>query len=245
MMPGKKNFDKKFKNIRIDKSEVRRMQRRPLTEKHYEKLKEFALSDLPLEACVCLSYDPGEILIQEDMPIKYLYLVLSGRAKVCSTTPNGKHLVLCYYVSKGILGDVELMADANTATATVIAITEFECIAVPYQRNAAALRNHVEFLNIIGKELAFKLITSSHSLISASLCTGEERLCSYILHASHNGIFRDTLTDTAYSLGMSYRHMLRLLNQLCCEKVLEKSACGYHILNRDVLIRRAGNEGGL
>lgn len=222
------------------KNEDHEMQRKPLTGKYNEKLKECGLSDSSLDSCVCLKYDPGETLIQEDMPIKYLYLVLSGRAKVCSTTPNGKHLVMCYYVSEGILGDVELMAGTYTATATVIAITEFECIAIPYQRNAAKLKGNAEFLNTIGRELASKLITSSQNFISASLLTGEERLCSYILNASHNGIFRDTLTDTAYSLGMSYRHMLRLLNQLCREKVLEKDACGYRIPDRDALVLRAG-----
>ena len=75
--------------------------------------------------------------------------------------------------------------------------------------------------------------------MSASLYSGEERLCAYILQTSHNGIFSDILTDTACSVGMSYRHMFRLLNHLCEDGVLEKRENGYRILDRESLAEKA------
>ena len=110
---------------------------------------------------------------------------------------------------------------------------------IPFQRNALYLKSNVRFLNRLGSELALKLIRSSQNFVSASLYSGEERLCAYILQTSHNGIFSDILTDTACSVGMSYRHMFRLLNRLCEDGVLEKWENGYRILDRESLAEKA------
>lgn len=215
------------------------MKKRTLEKQHFAKLSEYGLLGMATDACMCLRFKPGETILQEGLPISWLGIILSGKVKVCSTAPNGKHLILCYYVSAGIIGDIELMAGTSTATATVIAITDFECIAIPYKNYGTALKMNVEFLNQLGRQLSLKLLESSNSFVSTALYSGEERLCSYILQTSSNGLFSDVLTDVSYSIGMSYRHMFRLLNQLCEDRVLEKQADGYRIVNRDTLARRA------
>lgn len=215
------------------------MQRKPLSDQHCVKLAEYGLQAIPLDSCVCLKFHAGETILQEGMPITYLFVVLSGSAKVCSTARNGKNLVLCYYICEGLMGDLELMTDTYIATTSIVAVTDFECIAIPFQRNALYLKSNVRFLNRLGSELALKLIRSSQNFVSASLYSGEERLCAYILQTSHNGIFSDILTDTACSVGMSYRHMFRLLNRLCEDGVLEKRENGYRILDRESLAEKA------
>lgn len=215
------------------------MQRKTVTRDHLLKLAEYGLTNFSSGSCMCLSYRAGETIIQEGLTITFFSIVLTGRAKVCVTAQNGKNLVLCYYVSDGILGDIELMTDVYTATATIIAITDFECLAIPYHRNAATLKHNIKFMNRLGNELALKLLQSSNSFAAAALCTGEERLCSYILQTSHNDIFSDILTDVACSVGMSYRHMFRILNQLCEDGLLKKETYGYRILDRQKLNLKA------
>ncbi len=61
----------------------------------------------------------------------------------------------------------------------------------------------------------------------------------YILQNSHRSLFRDTLTDVSCSVGMSYRHMFRLLGQLCEEGILEKRESGYCIMKKEELARRS------
>lgn len=90
-------------------------------------------------------------------------------------------------------------------------------------------------------ELSVKLLRSSKDYVFTALYSGEARLCSYILHTSHNNIFNDILTDVSSSIGMSYRHMFRLLNQLCIDGLLDKRDNGYLIVNRDELIHRAAD----
>ena len=215
------------------------MQKDPLRKEHLNKLAEYGIGNMAMDACVCLKYEAGETVLQEGMPIPYLLIVAAGKAKVCSVAKNGRDLVLCYYVSEGILGDIELMMGTCVSTTGVIAVTDFECIGLPFQKYAADLKNDLAFLNRLGQELSAKLLRSSKNYVSAALYSGEERLCAYILQTSHHGVFRDALTDVSRSTGMSYRHLFRLLNRLCVDGLLEKRNDGYLIVNRGELVRRA------
>lgn len=214
------------------------MKTKPLTEAHWEKLAGLGLGDTPLEGCRCLWYEAGETILREGMAIGELSVVMTGRAKVCAAAPNGKNLVLCYYVFEGIIGDIELMTGAQTAASTIVAVTDFECVAIPYRPNGAALKGNIKFMNHLGGALAKKLLLSSENYVAAALHTCEERLCAYLLETSHDGLFSDVLTDTACSVGMSYRHMFRLLDRLCAQGLLEKRACGYRILDREGLLQK-------
>ncbi|MFR3758601.1 MAG: cyclic nucleotide-binding domain-containing protein, partial [Hungatella sp.] len=176
-----------------------------MRKEHAARLAEYGLQNIPLNACCCLRFSAGEEVLHEGQPISWLSIVVDGNAKVCRTAPNGKSLILCYNISRGLIGEVELMARQFNATCSVKAVTDFECIAVSYQNCLAELKTNLVFLNKLGTELAEKLTTSSDNFTSTALCTGEQRLCAYILQNSHRGLFRDTLTDVSCSVGMSYR----------------------------------------
>lgn len=200
---------------------------------------EYGIENMPLGSCVCLNYQAGETVLRQDMPLTHLLIVVSGKVKVCLLAKNGKDLILCYYVSAGVMGDMEMMTGAPVAAATVIAVSDFECIGLSIEKNAASLKRNLVFLNRLGQGLSAKLMESSKNFVSTALFSGEERLCAYILEASHNDVFSDTLTDVSRSIGMSYRHMFRLLNQLCVEGLLDKKPYGYRILDHEELVRRA------
>ena len=102
------------------------MKQLPMSDKHREKLLEYGLGDMYPESCCTVSYKAGEILLREGMPLTWLGIIVCGKAKICSTAPNGRNLVLCYYISEGIIGDLELMTGLKTATTTIAAITDFE-----------------------------------------------------------------------------------------------------------------------
>lgn len=97
------------------------------------------------------------------------------------------------------------------------------------------LKTNIKFLTIIGQELSKKMLTVADNFVSSALLNGEQRLCSYILQNSPDNYFYDNLTNVSYSISMSYRHMFRLLKQLCKEKILKKEKRGYTILNKTQL----------
>lgn len=218
------------------------MRRSTLTVEQAKALVRYDLGAVDAADAEFVTFEPGEVLLREGMPMESLLLVTRGTAKVCVAADSGRDLALCRYVSEGILGDVELMTDSLTATTTVIAMTPFDCVALPYRKYARILRQDVAFLNRVGRELALKLTRSSQSYALSALHAGEERLCGYILQTASRSVFRETLTEVSAALGLSYRHLLRLLKKLCQEGTLEKAEGGYRIRDANALRVKARQE---
>ncbi len=215
------------------------MKRHSLTQQHLQKLKQYGLSYIPEQVCQYVVFSPGELLVREGEPISHFYIVISGRAKVCCNAPDGNSLILCWYVSDGVIGEVGLMAGRCAATTTVAAISEFSCIAIEHGFCMEEVKRNLIFSNALGKEMAKKLIVRTNDFSAQAFYTGEQRVCSYILEAAYRNVFNDVLTDVAGSVGISYRHLLRILKQLCTDGVLERREIGYCILDMDALKQRA------
>ncbi len=210
-----------------------------ITEQRIKRLiTHFHLSDMDLDDSVVLRFMPGELILQEGREMEYFLLVVSGKAKVCSASANGKDFLLCYYISEGIIGDVELMTGSHIANATICAVTEFICIGLPYRKYEEKLKQNLLFVNDIGRELASKLIRSSKKSVITALHSCEERLCAYILFTEQEGLFLDTLADTAKSIGASYRQTFRIINTLCRDGVIRKEDRVYRIVDRGELLSR-------
>ena len=209
-----------------------------LTSKYISTLEKYGLNE-DITGLKYTYFKPGETMLKEEMPILNLYIVIKGKAKVCASSANGKDLTLSYYVSEGIIGDIELMTNSRVASSSVIAITNFECIAIPYDENLKVLKNNLAFLNHLSQGLAIKLLRSSKDYVSSSLHSAEERLCSYIFENSDDGRFDEKLIDVSNLTGMSYRHLSRLLKKLCNENILVRKNGYYSVVNFEKLYNKS------
>lgn len=151
------------------------------------------------------------------MPV-YVYIILRGKMKMLLTMRNGRTLLIGYYASDVILGEIELVLDSDTAASSVQAITEVACIRISRERRREDMKNSIPFMNAVGAELA--LFCSNRSSVATLLQSMETRLCTYIANTNNNGY--EILTDIAEVLGTSYRHLLRTLENLCRYGVLKK-----------------------
>lgn len=215
------------------------MEKSNLTKKHFEILNYYSLNEAQLEDCSVLTYDKGEPVFLTGNVNDRLIIVSSGRAKVLGAANNGKNLVISYYASSGLMGDMEMMSDSKRASATVIALSNFECICIPYRNNIDKLRTNNQFMNKLAQSLANKLVNSSNDFVATTLHTGEQRLCSYIAAKETNGFFKDNLSNVSETIGLSYRHLFRLLNRLCLEGILKKQSGGYSINKYEELMLRS------
>ncbi|EOH93662.1 Crp/Fnr family transcriptional regulator [Enterococcus pallens] len=214
------------------------MENYQLTEVHRKLLEKYGLSDMDTR-CFIHWYKAGETIHNEGEPYQHLIMLVSGKAKVCTTASNGKDLVLSYYVSGGLIGDMELASTTNTGTASVVALSPVECLVIPYQHQRNFLLENLTFVQHLARGLSEKLLLSSQNYVSTALYTGEQRLCSYILQGAYKGYFQDNLTDVAATIGMSYRHMFRLLKNLCEEGILERENHSFLILEEEELQARS------
>lgn len=211
------------------------MQKKLLSEVQKNTLSTYFLCADDLQGCCSCEYEEGEALMNIGFPLENLLFVCSGRAKVSRTAPNGRDLILCYYQSSGILGDVCFASGHVSLTTTVIAVSPITAISIPAKQNEAALKNNLNFMNCFAKGLAEKLIRSTENYVQSALYTAEQRLCKYILDSSQNGFYHDVMLDTAASTSMSYRHMYRILDALCKKNIIEKTKSGYKITDIQAL----------
>lgn len=203
--------------------------------KEIEDLPQFALSNAKY-----LRFKKGEYLCREEEEVTYLLFILSGKAKISITAANGKTLLLNFYGKGQILGDVEIMLSETMGTANVVAVTEIECIGVPAKYCKEVLSTNIEFMNFIAAMLAKKLDRSSRYSAMNILYTLENRLCAYIVSTHENGEFQDNFTELAELLGTSYRHLLRTMQELCEEGILERcSRTRYQIKDLGAIKERA------
>lgn len=216
-----------------------RMQKQKLPAQYAGALAEYALDWLDLSSAVLLRYDRCEWMLLAEQEISYLYIMLSGKAKVCMSDESGRNLLLCYYVSEGIMGDIELMMGRKEAISSVQAVSPVTCIGLPLHVYADAMLSHLPFVRRAAKGLALKLHTSVTNTSEIILRPFETRLCEYLLHSAQGGVFAERLIDVAEQLGVSYRHLLRSLKALCEEGLLEKRSDGYHITNEEELREKA------
>ncbi|MCL2851904.1 MAG: cyclic nucleotide-binding domain-containing protein [Defluviitaleaceae bacterium] len=217
------------------------MRKYPVDGNDLELLLRYRLRGVESERALRIVFEQGEYLLREGEPIEYMYFVSSGKAKVFLSLSDGKRLLLAYFVSDGIIGEVELMTGSRSAGTTIQAVTEFVCVALPLGSCANALKANVAFVNHVAGELAGKLVQRSVNGAITTLQPLEFRLCAYIIQTESGGIFRETLTEVAGVVGASYRHLLRRLDKLCADRVLRKEPGGYRILDHQVLLRKAGD----
>lgn len=214
------------------------MKTRQIAPEENSILKKYGIDLDTMHDCVACRYEAGEIIFSQGQPIEYLYIILQGKINVCMLAANGRDLTLCHFISSGILGDVELVMEDKAASATSIADLTSDCIRIPLFRNLELLTNSITFMNQVAKGLSMKLLNSSNALVSSALYSGEERLCTYILITEHHGMFTEVLSDVSKSIGISYRHLFRILSDLCQKSVLERRESGFLILDKQYLISK-------
>ena len=202
-------------------------------------LAEYGLDWIDPAAAVLLRYDRCEWMVRAEQTIEYLYILLSGKAKVLMSDESGRNLLLCYYISEGIMGDIELLMDRREAISSVQAVSPVVCIGLPLAVYAPMLLSHLPFVLRAAKGLAIKLHNSVSSTTEIILRPFETRLCEYLLQTAQSGVFAERLIDVAEQLGVSYRHLLRSLKALCEEGLLGKRADGYHLLDETNLRKKA------
>lgn len=189
--------------------------------------------------CEVRNFDSGEEVFSQGVEYSYLMIVVSGKAKVCVSAPNGKDLILAYYLSRGLIGDVELMTETRYATASVVTLSPFECIIVPFQSKQDTIFRNLTFMTRLAEGLSSNLIKDSYNYTSNVLYSGEQRLCSYIAQGAYKNFFSDRLTDVAATVGVSYRHLMRLLKKLSEDSILQREYGGFQIIDVERLIERS------
>lgn len=176
----------------------------------------------------------GDFIYREGEPLRDLYLLVRGQVKVFRTFNNGKVSVVEFSSAFDVLGEVELV-EARGTTIAVQAMRECDCLGLSMAACREELLRDYTFLAFIARRLGERLGSiSNHQSLNASYSV-EVRLARYIHFTRRGDMFEERLTEAAEYLGVSYRHLQRIIARFCDEGILERTRRGYRLLKGDYL----------
>lgn len=151
--------------------------------RRYSELQD-VLKELPPEfyqISNCKTFAPGEIIVERDAPVEYVYFLLRGEASVYSVTYDGKLSIWMRTPAPVFISDLELLAGEKTYAANVGAVTRCETLCAKAEEFLPLLRKNIQLLWLSASFTAKKNYASSHDRGYTAFFTSVEKTAAYIL----------------------------------------------------------------
>ena len=181
-----------------------------------------------------LYFKDGDYIIREGVTSSYLYFMVEGKCRYSSVNEAGDVIIFGASKNFKIFGEAASLWNEIPKN-SVQAIGDTYCLAISLHKYRDTLLNDATFLRFICKILSDRLIFANNTYSFYRSTTTENRLAAYILQYANNDIFHTNLIDLAETMGVSYRHLLRVLSSFIEEGVLKKDKRNYHIIKRKKL----------
>lgn len=191
--------------------------------------------------------EKSELICQINDELEWFYFVLKGKIKIYSLQENGKSILLRFYTPLSIIGDLELLKGYRVK-ANVEALTEVTLIGINMKDIRNLAYNDSVFLRFIIENLSHKLYTLSNVATLNQSYPFVNRFASYLVSITSDEnsnklideIKTNNLTELATFLGVSYRHLNRVIKDLCIKGIIKKTSEGIIIIDYKRLKNMSG-----
>lgn len=205
--------------------------------KNRKDIKELFPEEVIENMYLCKAFSNEEI-IRQGNKLDKIYYLLEGRISVHTYLDNGKKIILTNRNAPSLIGEVELLDNKN-AVLSVKALEDLLLICIDLKDNRDILLNDNRFLRKICSLISNKEITSSKRLIHTFGFPLENRLADFILRNSIDDYYSLKKSEAAESLGVSYRHLSKVMADFVNKKYLKKNKLVYKIINKNLLNKLA------
>ncbi len=182
------------------------------------------------------NFDVDDEITVEGKILEHLFYLVSGQAKLFITLPNGKRTLIDFFNAPCFIGEMELLG-VHTHCRSVQALVPCVCLALPLDLCRDQLLSDAGFLRKLSLYLGNKNMRNVASLAETKTYPLTNRLASFILLAAPNGHYKEMHENAAEYLGVSYRHLLFVLADFIQKGYLEKTEKGYHVSNKEALVK--------
>lgn len=183
-------------------------------------------------------FEAGEFILCEGQTPQYLYFITEGQAKVYLTHSNGKVSLVNFLHASCFIGEMELLNVQRDAIGVQAMIT-VSCIALPMQQCRKTLLKDPVFLRELCIYLSNKASVNSRTYTHNMSYPLENRLARFIQLTTHGNTYSEKHTEAAEYLAVTYRHLLYVIASFVNKGILEKTPCGYKIIDYEALIKLA------
>ncbi|MGQ8875187.1 Crp/Fnr family transcriptional regulator [Paenibacillus sp. TSA_86.1] len=193
-------------------------------------------------------FEKCELICREGEASEYLYVLVEGKIKIFTTSPQDKTLVLCFKTPLEVVGDIEYVRESNIVN-TVQAVSPVVMLRIHYRWLTELASDYAPLLQFLLKIISHKFYIDSNFSNFNLMYPVEIRLASYLLSIStdegntvlHEELDAFNLTDIANLIGTSYRHLNRVIQKLCADGYIERHQGLIRIKNRAGLRNIAGH----
>lgn len=174
-------------------------------------------------------FEKGELICNIDDKMDRLYFVVKGKVKVYTITPEGKKLILRFINPLAVVGDIEFIQNSKAHNA-VEAFSEVVAISISHTVIKNKFLQNPKLMKFLLDNIANTLKISTRFTALNLLYPVEVRVASYLLSIStdsNGNMYKEDLDATSVSsiadfIGVSYRHVIRVLQKFYKEKLIEK-----------------------
>jgi CRP-like cAMP-binding protein len=176
------------------------------------------------------SFDHGELICSQGDPADCLYVLVKGKVKIFTTSPEGKTLILSFKKPLDSIGDIEYVQHGTEFINTVEAVSNVHMIGVHHRWLRKFSSDHTPLLQFLLEVITQKFYMKSSSLSFNLLYPVEVRFASYLLSVcfvesdslATGRLSTANLMDAANLIGTSYRHLNRVIQQLSKDGLVER-----------------------
>jgi CRP-like cAMP-binding protein len=193
------------------------------------------------------SFEQGEIICSQGDASHYLYVLVKGKVKIYTNSPDGKTLILSFKKPLEVIGDIEYVRGIDIVN-TVEAVSSVCMIGIHHRWLRKYASNHSPFLQFLLDIITKKFHLKNNSMSLNIMYPAEVRLASYLLSVSideSDSHFENqiniSIKDAANLIGTSYRHLNRVITQLCEEGLIERNKGSILVKDREGLRDLAGD----
>ncbi len=209
---------------------------------HYFKKTPFlqCFSAAMQEAAVLYRFAAGEYIIRNGTLPENLYFLLEGEVIFFAAAESGKKVPLGGTRRFSIFGEASALWRMKPMS-DVQAISNCYCFGIPLRTYRSKLLQDLTFMQYVSRTLAARLAFQNDNIVSALAGTYDKKVAAFFIQNSQNNQLIPTLKQSAGQIGISYRHLLRILKKFMAKGLLCKNKRSYIILDYKQLYKAASD----
>lgn len=191
---------------------------------------------LPSSVFQAVRFEPHEFLFRQGYPCQTLYFIVSGDAAFQNYADDGSFLSYGRLSASNTVGEMELLCGETNATTTVEALSPLYCLSLSFQQANQLLETTPRFSLKLARYAAqgWRYMKENYAINRNK--SAIKRLAGFLLQYQVNGWFEMPLTELSAALSVSYRHLQRMMADLCDKGLLRKEKRRYQLVDRTALI---------
>lgn len=177
-------------------------------------------------------YSKGEYIIRGTESLTHIYYLIKGTAKLYEFHKNGRQSLINFFTPPSFFGIPEFF-ELNKRPFPLVAHTSCLFIEVDTLRCRSKLLQDAQFLQFCCSIAFRQNVIQNRRYMHLTSSPSRNNFAACLVLLQNNGILSFTYTELAEYLAISYRHLMRLISDMCEEGIIERTPKGIKILDWD------------